>query len=308
MQLNDYITATQLFLHDTNANFYSVSSLTSYINTARSRVAADAMCIRVLPPSSAALENPVIVNPGIGYTSPPLITISPPDIITGITATATASIGAGIVNGIVINNPGSGYLTPPTFTFTGGGGSGAAATASLTPYVSTTLNQELYPFSYLNNFVQQTPGVASVQGILSIAVMQGAPGAYKPVLFNWPWGALQAYCRSYSALVTNYPDRWAQYGQGVSGSFYLYPIPSGQYPMDCDTYCLPTALVDNTTVEAIPYPWTDAVPYYAAYLALLNAQRKEDALGMLTDYKAKISEGGGFSRPMVIPSYYGRRR
>ena len=52
--LNSYITATQLLLHDTNANFYSVSSLTSYINTARGRVAADAQCVRVLPPSSAA--------------------------------------------------------------------------------------------------------------------------------------------------------------------------------------------------------------------------------------------------------------
>lgn len=308
MTLNAYITAIQLLLHDTNANFYSVSSLTSYINTARGRVAADAMCIRVLPPSSASLTSPVVTAPGTSYATAPDVAVSPPDIITGITATAMATVSAGGVDGITFTNTGSGYLNPPTFTFTGGGGSGAAAVAALSPYVSTSLNQELYTFSSLNTFVQQTPGVASIQGILSIAVMQGAPGAYKPVLFNWPWGALQAYCRSYSALVTNYPDRWAQYGQGVSGSFYLYPIPSGQYPMDVDCYCLPVNLASDTTPEAIPYPWTDAVPYYAAYLALLNSQRKEDAMAMLNDYKQKIAEGGGFSRPMVIPSYYGRRR
>lgn len=314
MQLSDYITATQLLLHDTNANFYTVSSLTTYINTARNRVAADAMCVRVLPPSSSGIDTLVITHGGSGYITLPTLTISPPDIITGIQATAAINeiIGGGILASVAIINPGTGYLNPPTITITPStlfpGGSGAVLTATVGAYVSTALNQELYSFTSLNTFVQQTPGVSSIQGILSIAVMQGSPGAFKPTLFYYPWGALQAYCRSYSAQVTNYPDRWSQYGQGVGGSFFLYPIPSGQYPMDIDCYCLPVPLVSNATVEALPYPWTDAVPYYAAYLALLNSQRKEDAMAMLNDYKMKVSEGGGFSRPMVIPSYYGRRR
>lgn len=306
--LNAYITATQLLLHDTNANFYSVNSLTSYINTARGRVAADAQCIRVLPPSSAAIASPItITSGGTGYVAP-TIAISAPDIITGITATATATISGGIINSVTLTNPGSGYLNPPKFTITDVSGTGAVLTATLTTYLSTSLNQEVYPFSYLNTFAQQTAGVQAVHGVLSVAVMQGAPGAYKPVLNNIAWGALQAYCRSYSSLVSNYPYYWSQYGQGVNGSFYLYPIPSGTYPMDVDCYCLPIALINDSTVEAIPYPWTDAVPYYAAYLALLNAQRKEDAMGMLNDYKMKMMEGGGFSRPVVIPSYYGRKR
>lgn len=308
MALNAYITATQLLLHDTAAQFYSVSSLTSYINTARNRVAADAKCIRVLSPSSASISavSPVLL--GSGYTTAPTATISAPDIITGTQATVEAFISSGHVVQYIVLHPGSGYLTPPTITLSGGGGTGATAVAALSTYVSTFLNQEVYTFASLNPFAQQTPGVASIEGIFSIAVMQGAPGAYKPTLFQWPWGSLQAYCRSYSALVTNYPDRWAQYGQGVNGSFYLYPIPSGTYPMDVDAYCLPLALSSDTAPEAIPYPWTDAVPYYAAYLALLNAQRREDAMNMLSDYRMKLTEGRAFATPPVVPSYYGYRR
>ncbi|SDB54427.1 Phage tail tube, TTP, lambda-like [Pseudomonas sp. NFACC13-1] len=49
----------------------------------------------------------------------------------GTGATATASISGGAVTGITITNPGSGYTSVPTVAFTGGAGSGAAATAEL---------------------------------------------------------------------------------------------------------------------------------------------------------------------------------
>lgn len=49
----------------------------------------------------------------------------------GTGALATASISGGAVTGITITNPGSGYTSVPTVAFTGGAGSGAAATAEL---------------------------------------------------------------------------------------------------------------------------------------------------------------------------------
>jgi hypothetical protein len=49
----------------------------------------------------------------------------------GTGATATAVIAGGEVTGFNITNPGSGYTTPPTIALTGGGGTGAAATAVL---------------------------------------------------------------------------------------------------------------------------------------------------------------------------------
>jgi hypothetical protein len=47
----------------------------------------------------------------------------------GTGATATAVVDGGAVIGVTITNPGTGYTSTPTVTFTGGAGSGAAATA-----------------------------------------------------------------------------------------------------------------------------------------------------------------------------------
>jgi hypothetical protein len=46
--LSTYITQVQRLLHDPNAQFWSVSELTDYINEARNRVAQDTKCLRQL--------------------------------------------------------------------------------------------------------------------------------------------------------------------------------------------------------------------------------------------------------------------
>jgi hypothetical protein len=115
-----------------------------------------------------ALQSITVTNEGTGYTSAPTVAISAPDVITGVQATATATVsgsvsGATITAGgagyafppnvtvisssgsnaqvtttisgsvtsvyVVPNQQGSGYTSAPTVTFTNGGGSGAAATA-----------------------------------------------------------------------------------------------------------------------------------------------------------------------------------
>lgn len=48
MLLSDYVTQTQLLLHDRNGVFYQTSDLTSYINAARNRVVQDTGCLRSL--------------------------------------------------------------------------------------------------------------------------------------------------------------------------------------------------------------------------------------------------------------------
>ena len=65
-----------------------------------------------------------VTNGGSDYTSAPTVTI-------GGNATATATISGGKVTAITVTAAGYNYLTPPTITFTGGGGSGAAATANM---------------------------------------------------------------------------------------------------------------------------------------------------------------------------------
>ena len=82
---------------------------------------------------------------GSGYSSAPTVTISASPS-TGGTASATATIDSGAVNGVTIVYTGFGYQTAPTVTISGGGGSGATATAVL----STA-------WTYASNF-DNTPG------------------------------------------------------------------------------------------------------------------------------------------------------
>jgi hypothetical protein len=78
---------------------------------------------------------------GSGYTSAPTVTITPAagdDTGSGATATATASGGAVtavslVQTGTTPNSSGGGYTLGPTVGFSGGGGTGAAATAVLSP-------------------------------------------------------------------------------------------------------------------------------------------------------------------------------
>lgn len=74
-----------------------------------------------------------ITNGGSGYTSAPAVTISSPTLGNG--ATATATVSGGKVTTLALSPIGLGgafYTSAPTITFSGGNGSGAVATATLT--------------------------------------------------------------------------------------------------------------------------------------------------------------------------------
>ena len=73
-----------------------------------------------------------VIGGGSGYTSAPSVTISaPPTALGNTTATATASIKNGKVYKLEVTYVGTGYTTAPSVSFSGGGGSGATATAHI---------------------------------------------------------------------------------------------------------------------------------------------------------------------------------
>jgi hypothetical protein len=55
-------------------------------------------------------------------------------------ATATATLAGGALTGVTLHAAGSGYTTAPTVTFSGGGGTGAAALVTFNPVNTVTLN------------------------------------------------------------------------------------------------------------------------------------------------------------------------
>jgi hypothetical protein len=74
----------------------------------------------------------VVGTPGSGYTSAPTVALAAPPV-GGVQATAIAEVdlATGTVTGVFITNFGEGYTSAPSVTFTGGGGTSAAATASI---------------------------------------------------------------------------------------------------------------------------------------------------------------------------------
>jgi len=83
--------------------------------------------------SAGAVSTVTVTDQGAGYTTPPYVTfLNDPRDTTGSGATAVATLtGANTVNAVVCTNHGSPITsgTTPALTFTGGGGSSAAATA-----------------------------------------------------------------------------------------------------------------------------------------------------------------------------------
>lgn len=183
----------------------------------------------------------------------------------------------------------------------------------LPPTLNTVAGQETYSFAGLNAILPTQ--LSSVLGVVTIAVNIGTS---KPTLRRYSWTDFQAYLRSYSIGLQGYPMVWAQYGSGTPYTdvntptsantgitVYMWPVPSAIYAMDWDCYCLPVALVNDSTPEAIPYPFSEAVPYYAASLALRGAQRKADAKDMEMDWMGKVRAARAQSEMMFIPDMYG---
>ena len=62
MVLSDYITECRRLLHDANANFYTDSELTDYINAGRTRLVRDTGCLRTYQTSTVAANQEIILT------------------------------------------------------------------------------------------------------------------------------------------------------------------------------------------------------------------------------------------------------
>lgn len=161
---------------------------------------------------------------------------------------------------------------------------------------------QVYGFSAID--VSDVPGVQGVINSRMIWIQIGQGQVWMtPRPFEW----FGLYELNQIVPKTGSPKKWAQYAQGVNGSIYVSPVPDQAYTLSIDTVCYPVDLVDDTTPEAIPYLWTDAVAYFAAYLALLAAQsaaRQADANRMFERYTEFVNRARRFANPSVLTYQY----
>ena len=101
---------------------------------------------------SNSVASATVTAGGSGYSSAPTVTFSAPT--SGITATGTATVSGGAVTAVTITNAGNGYTSAPTITFSGGGGSGAAATAVLASDWAYKDNFSTAPLSSFNTLLK----------------------------------------------------------------------------------------------------------------------------------------------------------
>ena len=167
----------------------------------------------------------------------------------------------------------------------------------------TTVGQRNYNFTALNTGTGN--GVQGVVHVRRIAYAVGVGGQRWIPPRAWEWFDL--FHLNNPVPPSGAPKVWAQYAQGIAGSFYLDPIPDIRYTLSADTVCYPIDLSSDTDVDAIPYFWTDAVPYYAAYLALLSAQspaRQADGNRMFERYTEFVTRARRFANPSVNRGSY----
>jgi hypothetical protein len=204
--LSSEITATRRLLHDANANYWSDSELTDYINDARRRVVADTGCNRVLQ----------------------------------------------------------------TFNL---------ATA-----------QESYALTSL-------PNGANTIDILNLSVLWGSS---RIVLNYMPFTEFNAKMRAWQSFSSR-PAVWTRYGQGT---VYIGPIPDQIYVAEWDTVCVPPDLANLIDVETVVFPYSEGIPYYAAYKAKYKEQSYQEAQMFHDEYKQKVATAIRSAMTRRIPTVY----
>jgi hypothetical protein len=305
--LNKYIAQIQRFARDQKQQYLDIGNLQDYINRARREIAMRAQCIRVLPPVGGSIIGWSVVNQGAGYSSNPVLVITPPDfpgganpLPLGAQAIATATVNAGRITSIFNEYGGYGYFEP-VMTVTDPTGSGAMATPIMSPMNLLLQGQEQYSFSDIN--LANSPGVDSVYFVRSASVIYAN---YRYSLPCYAFSVYQAMIRQYPFQYQYVPTFFSQFGQGAGGSLFFYPIPSQTYQLELDCSCLPIDLIDDQSVEALPPPWTDAVPYFAAGMAFEELQNLNAAKYYHDQFDKRVLGYSNYARAGRMTNPYGR--
>ena len=135
---------------DSNAqSFFTAANFLSYTNNLLVVRADTAGHLNAVATQTGTVSSIAVTTPGSGYTTAPTVTISAPDEVGGVQATATATTDGDAITGFTVTNGGTGYTNIPTITITGDGSS-ATGTATVTTGGIKIKNFDQYNDNYLN--------------------------------------------------------------------------------------------------------------------------------------------------------------
>jgi hypothetical protein len=258
-------------LHDPTNVIWGLTQVDRYINEARRQLVMDTGCLR-------SLQTAYFTQGVEAYTF---------GAVTG------AAIVAGGIN----------YLPGDTVGFSGGGGSGVAATLGVTGGAVTSIT-----FTNFGSGYTSAPAATITTGTgsgASIAVGAINVNTYDVLGINLFWGASRYPLRwrawsVFSQLRRQWsgqqsqPDMWAVYGDT---QIYIGLLPNQTYQGEVDTIILPIDIA-GATVDPIPVLLQDAIKFYAAHLAKFNIQ----AFGEASMFKKQYAD----KRDQLLSVYTGR--
>lgn len=136
--------------------------------------------------------------------------------------------------------------------------------------------------------------------ILNITVLWGSQ---RVPLLRYVWTDFNARWRTFQVNRSR-PCAWAVVGMTSSTQLnYIQPVPDQNYSGEVDYCYIPVALVDDTTVDELNYPFTKPVAYYACGKAKENQQAYGEMETYMKQYVMKAMEAiNSFTR--MLPNAY----
>jgi hypothetical protein len=322
--LNEYMQRTQLLLKDENFELVNDGDIVRFVNWARGQIAGQTECCRsmstlqvtaptqVYPFSSISFGNAQAsgsiffpANPsnadtatfnGVvwefvtsGATGNQINIAGTCDLtITNLAAALTASLNAStsVASYVVTGGPSTCTLTV-TYNANGSLGDTYTLAASAATPSGPTL----------------TGGNSGLAGVLNVRQITYAVGQGQKFVHPRPFPYFNLFYLANAVPQAGAPTTWSQYGQGASGSFYIN-LPDINYSLSLDTSCYPTPLALDTDFEAIPYLFTDAVPFLAAHLSFLTLQQPDPAQKMMEEFEQFIGKARHGNTPGVLPGSF----
>lgn len=171
--------------------------------------------------------------------------------------------------------------------------------------VTFTLVTNTYDYKFTDIVASGTvvDGNANVNlmDLISIIVIPlgSATSAVRYPLARWPYSRLAPIL---STSYPTYPTAYAMYGPT---NVILGPPPAGNYPSEWDFRTYSPDLVNSTDQDPMPYPYTDPVPFLAAYFAKIQAQRFDEAQALMQTYKDRLAFVRGGSRSQMVQNPWG---
>ena len=155
---------------------------------------------------------------------------------------------------------------------------------------------------YAFSDIEFRPG-SGIKGTLAIETISVDVGTGQRPLVPRQWAWFDRYALGEPFQRFGEPHIWSQFGQGSNGTLFISHRPDRDYTLVVKVRGYPIDLIDDTTPEALPYAWTDAVPFYASFYYLAGVDPQAAGL-MLQGFQIMMATARGAATPATQPDAF----